>query len=110
MSTFAIDGIIPVISTPFTADDRVDWRRCIICRILQRRAACGAVCLPAYASQFHKLTDAERSAIARLAMAILDGILPVVTQVNHVSSGYVAQIRAGGQPEASNSEGISMKQ
>ena len=43
-------------------------------------------------------------------MAILDGILPVVTQVNHVSSGYVAQIRVGGQPEASNSEGISMKQ
>jgi 4-hydroxy-tetrahydrodipicolinate synthase len=63
MSTFAIDGIVPVIPTPFTADDRVDWAA--LHNLLDFAAQGGvcAVCLPAYASEFYKLTDAERSAL-----------------------------------------------
>ncbi len=50
-----------------------------------------AVCLPAYASEFYKLVDAERSELVHRAIGILDGRLPVVAQVNHVSSAYVAE-------------------
>lgn len=91
MSTFTINGIVPVIPTPFTADDRVD---CASLRKLLEFAARGgvcAVCLPAYASEFYKLTDAERSALVHRAIEITAGALPVVAQVNHVSATYVAQ-------------------
>lgn len=92
MSIFTIDGIVPVIPTPFTADDHVDWAAL---RDLLDFAAQGGVCaacLPAYASEFYKLTDAERSALVHRAIEISDGSLPVVAQVNHVSSAYVAQM------------------
>ena len=51
---------------------------------------CG-VCLPAYASEFYKLRDAERRELVFQAISILNGRLPVVAQVNHVSTAYVAE-------------------
>lgn len=92
MNTFAISGIVPVIPTPFTADDQVDpvALRGLLDFAVQARVC--AVCLPAYASEFYKLTDAERLAVVHHAIEILGGKLPVIAQVNHVSSNYVAQL------------------
>jgi 4-hydroxy-tetrahydrodipicolinate synthase len=51
---------------------------------------CG-VCLPAYASEFYKLRDTERRELVFQAISVLNGRLPVVAQVNHVSTAYVAE-------------------
>jgi len=77
-----IDGIIPIIPTPFDANDRIDWSA--FGRLLE--FACGidvcAVCLPAYASEFYKLSDAERREIIAKAVERCGDRKPVVAQAN----------------------------
>jgi 4-hydroxy-tetrahydrodipicolinate synthase len=91
MPRFSIEGIVPVIPTPFTREGGVDWSALpgLLEFAVQGRVC--AVCLPAYASEFYKLIDTERREIIHRAISILDGRLPVVAQVNHVSSAYVAE-------------------
>jgi dihydrodipicolinate synthase/N-acetylneuraminate lyase len=92
MATFEIDGVVPVIPTPFTRDGRLDWAALEgLLKFAINAGVCG-VCLPAYASEFYKLKDAERRELASQAISILNGRLPVVAQVNHVSTAYVAEL------------------
>ena len=88
---FVVEGVIPIIPTPFQRDEAVDLQA--LSRLLQFAvdARVCAVCLPAYASEFYKLSEPERREIVVHAISILDGRLPVVAQVNHVSASYVAQ-------------------
>lgn len=91
MAEFEIDGILPIVPTPFRPDGSVD--RAALDRLLEfaiSACVCG-VCLPAYASEFYKLRDAERRELVLEAMRIIGGRLPVVAQVNHVSTDYVAE-------------------
>ena len=90
MSEFRIDGVVPIIPTPFLADGSPDWKS--LERLLDFAVGAGvsAVCLPAYASEFYKLTDSERRDAAIRSTALLAGRLPVIGQVNHVSAAYVA--------------------
>jgi dihydrodipicolinate synthase/N-acetylneuraminate lyase len=85
----AIDGVVPIIPTPFTSDGAIDWSA--LTRLLEFaiRANVCAVCLPAYASEFYKLVDEERLELVCRATAILKGRLPVVAQVNHPSTSFV---------------------
>ncbi|MGD0126944.1 MAG: dihydrodipicolinate synthase family protein [Terriglobia bacterium] len=77
-----IDGIIPIIPTTFDGKDRIDWSA--FERLLD--FACGidvcAVCLPAYASEFYKLSDAERREIIAKAVQCCGDRKPVVAQAN----------------------------
>jgi len=91
MATFEIDGVLPVIPTPFTRDGGLDWAALDgLLEFAISAGVCGVV-LPAYASEFYKLRDAERSELVFQAISILNGRLPVVAQVNHVSTAYVAE-------------------
>ena len=91
MQHFEIDGIVPIVPTPFFADGTLDWRS--LERLLDFAVSAGvsAVCLPAYASEFYKLTDSERRDVVIRAIELLDARLPVVGQVNHVSTAHVAE-------------------
>jgi len=91
MATFEIDGVLPVIPTPFTCDGGLDWAALDgLLEFAINARVCG-VCLPAYASEFYKLRDAERSELVSQAISILSGRLPIVAQVNHVSTAYVVE-------------------
>ncbi len=91
MATFEIDGVLPVIPTPFTRDGGLDWAALDgLLEFAISARVCGVV-LPAYASEFYKLRDAERRELVFQAISILNGRLPVVAQVNHVSTAYVAE-------------------
>jgi len=91
MTTFEIDGVLPVIPTPFTRDGGLDWAALEgLLEFAINARVCG-VCLPAYASEFYKLRDVERRDLVTQAISILNGRLPVVAQVNHVSTAYVAE-------------------
>src|SRR5438552_8194495 len=61
LSKFQIDGIVPVIPTPFDADEEINWAALRSLLDFAAGADVGAVCLPAYASQFYKPTEAERT-------------------------------------------------
>jgi dihydrodipicolinate synthase/N-acetylneuraminate lyase len=92
MSRFSIEGVVPVIPTPFTGKGSIDWTALSSLLDFAVDAHVCAVCLPAYASEFYKLIDAERCDLVHRAIGILDGRLPVVAQVNHVSAAYVAEM------------------
>ncbi len=91
MPAFKFDGVVPVIPTPFTRQDALDLGA--LSGLLEFAIASRvcAVCLPAYASEFYKLVEGERRDLVYGAIDALDGRLPVVAQVNHVSCAAVAE-------------------
>jgi dihydrodipicolinate synthase/N-acetylneuraminate lyase len=91
LSKFKIDGIVPIIPTPFDSDEEIDrgsFRKLLDFAVA---ASVEAVCLPAYASEFYKLTEAERRESIVLAIDHLQGKLPVITQVNYPSTLQAAR-------------------
>jgi 4-hydroxy-tetrahydrodipicolinate synthase len=84
--SFQIDGIVPIIPTPFDESEAISWSD--LDRLIDFAANAGAcaVCLPAYASEFYKLSEEERLAIARHAVRRSAGRVPVIAQVNYPSA------------------------
>lgn len=87
-----INGVVPIIPVPFHADDRIDeesLRRCVDFVAIRGMAA---MCLPAYASEFYKLSEAEREQVIGLTLDANQGRLPVIAQANHGSSTVAASL------------------
>jgi 2-keto-3-deoxy-L-arabinonate dehydratase len=80
-----VNGIIPIIPTPFTRDERVDWVS--LRHLVDFACAIGAcaMCLPAYASELYKLSETERLRAVAEAVERCAGRLPVFAQINFVS-------------------------
>ena len=91
MPQLQIDGVVPIVPTPFSSSGAPDWSALKNLLDFAVEAGVCAVCLPAYASEFYKLTDAERRDAAIQAVSLSDGRIPVVAQVNHFSTAYVAE-------------------
>lgn len=85
MNRFRISGIVPIIPTPFTVEEEIDWPS--LRRLVDFACAVGAcaTCLPAYASEFYKLSEPERLRLVSEAVQHAAGRLPVFAQVNFVS-------------------------
>lgn len=83
---FAIDGIVPIIPTPFGADDQIDFGSLSGLIDFAFAAGAAAVCLPAYASEFYKLTEEEKHQLIAEAVSCAAGRIPVIGQVNHFSA------------------------
>lgn len=83
---FQIEGIVPIIPTPFRGNQEVDWEslRALI-NFACASGAC-AMCLPAYASEFYKLSDDERCRAIAEAIDQSSGRIPVIGQVNAFSA------------------------
>jgi dihydrodipicolinate synthase/N-acetylneuraminate lyase len=89
-----IDGVVPVIPTPFGPDGAIsqhDFASLI-------EFACSldvcALCLPAYASEFYKLSEVEREELVAAAVKLSRGRVPVIAQVNYVASRQSASSAA----------------
>lgn len=85
-------GVVPVVPTPFTRDEAIDLGALADC--VQFAADCGlsAVCLPAYASEFYKLSDAERRQVVQTAIRAAEGRIAVMAQANHPSAKLAAEL------------------
>jgi len=81
-----INGIVPIIPTPFSVDEQVDWTS--FARLIEFACAAGAcaMCLPAYASEFYKLSEHERLRVVAEAVRHTAGRIPVFAQVNYISA------------------------
>jgi 2-keto-3-deoxy-L-arabinonate dehydratase len=91
MNAFKMNGVLPVIPTPFARDGALDPQALNgLLEFAIKARVCG-VCLPAYASEFYKLRDAERRELVCQALRNLNGRLPVVAQINHASTAFVAE-------------------
>lgn len=91
MQSFSIEGVIPVIPTPFDPDEQVDWEA--LERLVDFACVSGAagLCLPAYASEFYKLTGEERQRAIAEAVDQSAGRVPVIGQVNSASARTAAE-------------------
>lgn len=87
-----IDGIVPIVPTPFHPDGSVDDES--LRRVVEYcvREGASAVCLPAYASEFYKLSEAERLEVVRVAVDQARGRLPVIGQANHPSARVAVEL------------------
>jgi 2-keto-3-deoxy-L-arabinonate dehydratase len=85
VNEFGLNGIVPIIPTPFTAEEQIDWPS--LRRLVDFACATGAcaMCLPAYASEFYKLSEGERLRLVTEAVRHAAGRTPAFAQVNFVS-------------------------
>ncbi|MEX0612589.1 MAG: dihydrodipicolinate synthase family protein [Pirellulales bacterium] len=87
-----INGIVPVIPTPFTDQEAIDapTLRTAVNFAASRKMA--AICLPAYGSEFYKLSESERELVVTLAIDSCSGRIPVIAQANHPSAKIAAEV------------------
>jgi 4-hydroxy-tetrahydrodipicolinate synthase len=92
LSTFQIQGIVPIIPTPFFESGQIDYDS--LRAELDFAAVSGAcaVCLPAYASEFYKLSEQERQTLISEAVKHLKGRIPLIGQANNLHSQHAAQL------------------
>jgi dihydrodipicolinate synthase/N-acetylneuraminate lyase len=78
-------GVVPIIPTPFTEKEEIDGDA--LRRLIDFAVAGGmeAACLPAYASEFYKLTDEEKLQVVKIAVEHSGGRIHIVAQSNHPS-------------------------
>jgi dihydrodipicolinate synthase/N-acetylneuraminate lyase len=78
-------GVVPIIPTPFTEDEEID--EAALRRLIDFAIAGGikAVCLPAYASEFYKLSDDEKLRVVKIAVEHAAGRIKIVAQSNSPS-------------------------
>ena len=78
-------GVVPIIPTPFTEKEEIDEDA--LRRLIDFAVSCGveAACLPAYASEFYKLTDDEKLLVVKIAVDHSEGRIQIIAQSNHPS-------------------------
>lgn len=80
-----LNGVVPIIPTPFTHNEEIDadgLRRLVDFAV---KNGIKAACLPAYASEFYKLSDEEKLQVVKIAVEHSAGRLQIVAQSNHPS-------------------------
>lgn len=78
-------GVIPIIPTPFTPDEEIDEQA--LRNLVEFAISIGikAACLPAYASEFYKLSDEEKLQVVKIAVDQSKGRMQIVAQSNSAS-------------------------
>ena len=81
-----LSGAVPIIPIPFDAQENIDEEA--LRQLVEFAAGRGfaGICLPAYLSEFYKLSDQERILVVKIAVEQAAGRLLVVAQSNHGSS------------------------
>ncbi len=80
-----LTGVIPIIPTPFTANEEIDEQA--LRDLVEFAISIGikAACLPAYASEFYKLSDDEKLQVVKIAVEQSKGRMQIVAQSNSPS-------------------------
>ena len=88
----SLRGVVPVVPTTFHPDESIDAES--LSRVVDWIASqeLAGMCLPAYGSEFYKLTGAERDQVVGIAVEVNDGRVPVVAQANHGSARVAAEL------------------
>ena len=92
MGELRLRGVVPVVPTPFGPDESIDVESlATVVDWIAGRGLAG-MCLPAYGSEFYKLTEAERDQLVAAAVEVNHGRIPVVAQANHPSARVAADL------------------
>ena len=105
---FQIRGVVGITPTPFEENQDVDWKSL---RALIDFACCSgacALCLPAYASEFYKLSEDERRQAIAEAVQQTSGRIPVIGQVNTYSARQATETALDAQRTKVNAVSVSV--
>ena len=85
-------GAVPIVPVPFTSGEDVDED--VLRLFIEHAVSAGlrAVCLPAYGSEFYKLSEPERERVIRIAVEQARKRVLVIAQSNHASARVAAEI------------------
>jgi 2-keto-3-deoxy-L-arabinonate dehydratase len=105
MDNVKLAGVVPIIPVPFHEDEAIDETS--LARVVDWVASCrlGGMCLPAYGSEFYKLSESERHRVIEVAIETNRGRVPLVAQANHGSARVAASLAR--QYEAMGADVIS---
>lgn len=78
----ALTGVVPIIPTPFSANEEIDEPALRNLIEFAVRSGMQAVCLPAYASEFYKLSDEEKLRVVEIAVDQAAGRTQIIAQSN----------------------------
>lgn len=103
-----LQGIVPIIPTPFKENQEVDWES--LQALVDFACASGAcaMCLPAYASEFYKLSEDERRRAIAEAVGRASGRIPVIGQVNAFSAKQAAETALDAQRTGVDAVSVSV--
>ena len=87
-----IDGVVPIIPTPFREDQTIDHTAVAACVRFAAESGVSAVCLPAYGSEFYKLSESERGQLLETAINAADGKVLVLAHSNHPAAIHAIEI------------------
>jgi len=82
-SKFFLSGVVPILPTPFHVNGSIDFDSYQLLVDFAASAGTGGVGLPAYGSEFYKLSDKERGDVVSAAVEASARRIPVVAQCNH---------------------------
>ncbi|MFK3677429.1 dihydrodipicolinate synthase family protein [Microbacterium sp. NPDC090218] len=95
MNSTRVEGVCPVVETPFTADGRIDVTS--FRTLIRSLADAGVrnVMYPGFASEYYKLTDLERDELTTVLLeeAHAHGILVVISVPDHATTVAVERAR-----------------
>lgn len=97
-------GIIPVLATPFRADESMDEDslRKEVDFCIERGAV--ALCAPAFGSEYYKLSDQERLEVARVVVSQCERRVPVFVNVG--TSSVRSTVEFCAQAESIGADGV----
>ena len=107
-TTRLLRGVVPVVPTPFHPDESIDFES--LGRVVDWIAGrgLGGLCLPAYGSEFYKLTESERHLTVAAAVEASAGRVPVVAQANHPSARAAADLARRYQEMGANAVSVAV--
>jgi 4-hydroxy-tetrahydrodipicolinate synthase len=87
-----LHGVVPVIPIPFRKNESIDVPslKRVVDFVAQKNMA--GMCLPAYGSEFYKLSEAERIQVVEVAIDANKKRIPVMAQANHPSAKHAADL------------------
>ncbi len=89
-----LQGVLPVIPTPFFSNGELDEKGLRACVDHAIRHGAGGICSPMFASEFYKLSEQEVRTVTRVVVDQAAGRVPVVAQCNHTSlRGVIARVK-----------------
>jgi 4-hydroxy-tetrahydrodipicolinate synthase len=103
-----LDGIVPIIPTPFDAEEQIDWQSLRQLLDFACSIDVSAICLPAYASEFYKLVEDERRKVIALAAEHVASRTPVIAQANSVSALQAADLARFAQGAGATAIGVAV--
>jgi 2-keto-3-deoxy-L-arabinonate dehydratase len=87
-----LKGSVPIVPIPFDANEDIDEEalRRLVQFCVDKRFC--AICLPAYGSEFYKLSESDRIRVVKIAVQQAAGRLHVLAQSNHGSSRVALEL------------------